>query len=302
MKQPHIVVVGSLNMDIVVSMNRMPQMGETVSGTTFHTISGGKGANQAVGCARLGARVTLIGAVGQDAFGAQIVDGLQAEGILTDKIKQVQDVPTGIANVLHTAEDNCIVIVAGANEQCTAEWVDKYEQLIGEADLLLVQLEIPLASVKRAMQIAHAASVPVILNPAPAQKLSSDILQYANFITPNETEFDVLSEGLCTHNVDLQERMILWNKENNAELILTRGKEGSSFILNNSLHTVKAPLVQVVDTTGAGDAFNAGFSVAYASGKTIMEAAQFAVKVASKSVTKFGAQAGMPSLEEIITY
>ncbi|UKS23867.1 ribokinase [Paenibacillus sp. HWE-109] len=299
MKQPHIVVVGSLNMDLVVSMHRMPIMGETIPGSTFHTISGGKGANQAVGCARLGAKVTLIGAVGKDGFGAQILDGLKAEGILTDKIKQVLNVPTGVANVLHTSEDNCIVIVAGANEQCTPEWVDDYEQLIGKADLLLVQLEIPLASVKRAMQIAHASGVPVVLNPAPAQKLSRDILQYADFITPNEIEFDLLSEGLCDRNVDLQQRMILWNKEYNAELIITRGKEGSSFIRNNSLHTVKAPIVQVVDTTGAGDAFNAGFSVAYASGETMMDSVEFAVKVASTSVTRFGAQAGMPSFEEI---
>jgi ribokinase len=298
-KQPHIVVVGSLNMDLVVSMNRMPKTGETVSGSTFHTIPGGKGANQAVGCVRLGAKVTLIGAVGKDGFGDHILDVLKAEGILTDKIRQVPHVPTGMANVLHTSEDNAIVIVAGANEHCTVEWVDQYEQVISEADLVLVQLEIPIASVKRAMQIAHTANVPVILNPAPAQKLSKDILQYADFITPNETEFDLLSEGLCDRNADLQERMILWNKAYNAELIITRGKEGSSFLLNNALHTVKAPLVQVVDTTGAGDAFNAGFSVAYASGESILNAAQFAVKVASMSVTKFGAQAGMPTYEEI---
>lgn len=299
MKQPHIVVIGSLNMDLVVSVPRMPQVGETLTGTGFKMIPGGKGANQAVGCTRLGAKTTLIGAVGCDAFGEQMIMQLKAEGIQTATIERIENVPTGTATIYHSPNDNCIAVVPGANEYCTPELVSSHERTICEADLLLVQLEIPPAAVNRAMEIAASAGVPVVLNPAPAQQLPEEMLKLASFITPNETEFELIS-GSSSAEADLQHGMLNWEERYGNQLIITRGKQGSSFLLDGALETVKAPLVEVVDTTGAGDAFNSAFCVAYAGGQSKEQAVSFAVKAASLSVTKFGAQAGMPTLQEVI--
>ncbi|NEW08403.1 ribokinase [Paenibacillus sp. SYP-B3998] len=299
MKQPHIVVVGSLNMDLVVSMPRMPKLGETVSGTDIHTIPGGKGANQAIGCAKLGAKVTMIGAVGQDEFGDKILRQMKDHGIEPSCISRMDNVPTGTATIFHTSEDNCIVIVAGANGNCTPEFVSAYESLILTADVLLVQLEIPIESVAKALEIARKCSVRTVLNPAPAQKLSKGLLHLVDYLTPNETEFELLSGASYANDEDLRLGMRDWQDEFGPQLLITRGKHGGSFLYEGSLHTVPAPKVSVVDTTGAGDAFNAAFSVALASGKELNESVQFAVKSASLSVTRFGAQDGMPTLEEL---
>lgn len=284
-------------MDLVVSMERMPRIGETVHGDELHTIPGGKGANQAVGCAKLGAHVSMIGAVGQDAFGGVLLAQLEQHGMHTDAIARMEGT-TGTATIMHTPEDNCIVIVAGANGRVTPELVQQHAALIQEADVLLVQLEIPLEAVQAALEIARRAGVRTVLNPAPAAKLPDELLKLADFITPNETEFELLSGASYTNEEELLAGMQNWEKAG-PRLLVTRGEKGTSLLLDGKLHTVPAPRVQVVDTTGAGDAFNAAFCVAWAGGSGVLDAAQFAVKAASISVTRFGAQAGMPALEEL---
>jgi ribokinase len=297
--KPIIAIVGSFNMDLVVTLSRLPIVGETVVGEQIHFVPGGKGANQAVGCSRLGAQVYMIGAVGDDAFGAEIVRSMADEGIDMSGVKTTDEVPTGTATILHTKEDNCIVVVPGANERCTPDWVENRAELIRNADVLLVQLEIPLPTVYRAMEIAHEAGVPVVLNPAPASSLSEKILQLADYITPNETEFECLS-GMDTQTEEkLIQSMIYWQTRYGHTLIVTRGKQGIAISDENGLQTIEAPVVQVVDTTGAGDAFNAALCYSIACGWSIMESARFAVKAASLSVTRFGAQNGMPYKEEV---
>lgn len=297
MKPVRIAVVGSLNMDLVVSLSRMPKIGETLQGDELHTIPGGKGANQAVGCAKLGAQVSIIGAVGQDGFGDQLYAQMEKHGIHTHGIVRA-DCSTGTATILHTPVDNCIVVVAGANGKVTPEQVKQYAQLIQEADVLLVQLEIPLPAVQMALEIARRAGVRTVFNPAPAVVLPTEMLQVVDFITPNETEFELLSGSAYADDFELQQGMQRW-EANGPRLLLTRGEKGVALLVAGNLHTIPAPRVQVVDTTGAGDACNAAFSVALAQGYDILEAAAIAVKAASLSVTRFGAQAGMPLLAEL---
>ncbi|SDW90937.1 ribokinase [Paenibacillus sp. CF384] len=285
-------------MDLVVSMERMPKQGETVKGEQFHTVPGGKGANQALACARLGADAALIGAVGDDAFGSMMKQQMSTNNVRTDAIATIQDAPTGIATIMHAANDNSIVIVEGANGICTPAWTERHADIIRQAQVLLVQLEIPLESVRTAMQIARDSGVLTVLNPAPYVELPDDMLQLADYITPNESEFESLTGAVYGTEEELEEGMRQWGKEG-PTLIVTRGGNGVSFLKDERLHTIKAPQVEVVDTTGAGDCFNGAFSVAIASGLDLEEAVAFGIKAASLSVTKFGAQAGMPTWEEV---
>ncbi|MDF2963071.1 MAG: ribokinase [Paenibacillus sp.] len=299
MSKPKITVVGSLNMDIVVSMERMPITGETVSGESIHYIPGGKGANQAAGCARLGADVNFIGAVGKDEFGNRMLQQMQRFGVKTETIAALEDVPTGTATILHTREDNCIVVVAGANAECSPEQVNRYADIVRGADILIVQLEVPLSTVHQALQLAKAAGVPTVLNPAPAQHLPAELLQLVDYITPNETELALLSGRSIADEPELEQAIREWEQKYGNKLIVTRGKEGCSFLMDNRLITVPAIQVKAVDTTGAGDTFNAALSYSLASGKSVEEAAGFAVRAAALSVTKFGAQGGLPTLAEV---
>lgn len=298
MEPVRIVVVGSLNMDLVVSMSRMPKMGETLHGDELHTIPGGKGANQAVGCAKLGAQVDMIGAIGQDGFGDQLYAQMEKHDINTSGIVRYADSSTGTATIMHTPEDNCIVIVAGANGKVTSEHVLQYASRIEQADVLLVQLEIPLPAVQTALEIARRAGVRTVLNPAPAVPLPAEMLRLVDFITPNETEFELLSGAAFMDEAELLQGMQRW-EASGPRLLLTRGEKGVALLVEGELQTVPAPRVTVVDTTGAGDACNAAFCVALAQGNDVVEAATMAVKAASLSVTRFGAQAGMPTLEEL---
>jgi ribokinase len=300
MKQPHIVVVGSLNMDLVVSSSRMPLVGETIQGDSIHYIPGGKGANQAVGCARLGARVTMIGAVGDDAFGRQIVREMEEKGVSPAAIARLEGTPTGTATILHTPEDNCIVIVPGANGLVTPEMVEASRTLIASADLVLVQLEVPLESVEHALRIAREAGVVTVLNPAPAQPLSDELLALADWVTPNETEFEALhGGGAFSSEARIAEEIARWEARTGNRLLVTLGKRGACYLEGGQPRIVSAPTVVPVDTTGAGDCLNAAFSFGVASGHSVHDALSFAVRAASLSVTRFGAQAGMPTLQEV---
>ncbi len=300
-KRPNIVVIGSLNMDLVVTMERMPKVGETVHGQSIHYISGGKGANQSVGCAKLGADVTMIGAVGDDLFGQQIITQLGNYGVPADRIARIKGVPTGTATILHTQQDNCIIVVPGANGECSMEMISAYEEEIRQADVLLVQLEIPLSTVHHALALARSHGITTVLNPAPAQVLPTEFLSLVDILTPNETEFELLSGNTYSSEAELEKGMMEWQKTYGNTVVVTRGEYGSSYLdpIHVKLRTIPAISVHVVDTTGAGDCFNAALCYGISSGWTLEQAVAFAGKAASLSVTKFGAQDGLPTLMEV---
>ena len=300
-QRPKVVVIGSLNMDLVVKAVRAPKRGETVLGEEIHFVPGGKGANQAIGLARLGAETTMIGAVGSDAFGEELKKALQADGVSTSSIKVLDSQATGVATILLAEGDNSIVVVPGANAQCLPEDLDQYEGIISEADLVLLQLEIPLMTVEHAIRLARRHGTLVMLNPAPAQSLSQDLLRQVDYLTPNRSELALMTEMPEESAIDQGIQRLL--EVGVSCCVTTLGAEGVAFKeLSGSLVSISGHKVPVVDTTGAGDAFNAGLAYALAQRKSIREAAEFAVKVSALAVTKFGAQGGMPSLSEVETY
>lgn len=297
---PSIVVVGSLNMDIVLTMSRMPQVGETVAGRQIHYVPGGKGANQAVGCAKLGANTAMVGAVGGDSFGSQLLDNMRGCGVRTEAVTVIPQTATGTAAIFHTKEDNCIVVVPGANEAVTPEYIERHRSLIQSADLVLLQLETPIPAVRRTLELAREAGVRTVLNPAPVHPDAERLLGLADVLTPNESEFALLCGQAADTEEALRDQMRKWQQTYSQRLIITRGKAGASCLdEHGELHTVPSLPVEVVDTTGAGDTLNAALSVGLASGRGFREALEYAVKAASLSVRKFGAQGGMPTKEEM---
>lgn len=303
MNRPKVVVVGSLNMDIVIESQRFPQVGETIMGQTVHFIPGGKGANQAIALSRLGAETTMIGTVGKDDFGAALIHSLEISGIKSDTVKIMTNQPTGIASILLAEGDNHIVVVPGANAFCTVDDVYRYEEAMKEADVLLLQLEIPLETVCAAAKLAKKHHKMVILNPAPAQSLPSDLLKNIDLITPNRSELSLLT-GIEINSEDQLETAAKVLLEMGPECtVVTLGAQGSAFLTKqNGWELVESFSVPVVDTTGAGDAFNAGLAFALAKSMDITDAVTFASKVSALAVTKLGAQAGMPTLEEVEKY
>jgi ribokinase len=302
MNKQKIVVIGSLNMDLVVTMDRMPKVGETISGRHISYIPGGKGANQAVGCARLGADVLMVGSVGNDSFGRLLHQDLSDNGIHMKHVRMEEGVATGTATILQMNENNCIVVVQGANGFCSVDRVEEVKEEIQKAALLLVQLEIPLETVQHALKIAGESGVKTILNPAPAQPLSPDILQYVDYLTPNETEFELLCGKTLQSEADIEAAMGEWEDRHRLKVVLTRGEKGASFLEEGSLRTVPAIKVDAVDTTGAGDAFHAGFCMGICQSWSLEQAVRFAARTASLSVTRFGAQSGMPTRAEVETF
>jgi len=296
-----IVVVGSINRDIVVSTNRMPVLGETIQGEGIEYLSGGKGANQAVGAARLGAKSILIGAVGDDFFGQGSLRELEQSGVQTQCVETIEGTPTGVANIYHTSGDNCIVVIPGANGMCTPELVGRYAHEIEQADILLTQLEVPMETVFSALKLAKQFGVTTVLNPAPAQELPEALLQLVDYITPNETEFATLCGHPLETEAQLEQAMIDWKERYNTQVIVTLGEKGCAFLQSGRMASIPAYKVQVADTTGAGDCFNGALSFGLAQGWELERCLKFAVRASALSVTKFGAQEGMPTYEEVIS-
>jgi ribokinase len=292
LKNRRITVVGSINMDLVTSVNRAPAIGETVLGEAFHTIPGGKGANQAVAAARLGADTTLISCVGDDSFGLELLEHLKNQGVNTQFVETVKDSSTGIASITLANGDNQIIVVPGANSKVTPEVVAKNENAIANSDILLLQLEIPLPSVEKAVELANKHGVKVILNPAPFMPLSKDLLQKIDVITPNESEAEILLKANWTET----ERTAILKK-----CIITKGSKGIVFFQERETD-ISGFRVDVVDTTGAGDTFNGALAYSLSSGMSFADACVFANAAAALSVTKLGAQGGMPSREEVLEF
>jgi ribokinase len=286
-----VTVIGSINMDLVTSTTQIPKVGETVLGNSFHSIPGGKGANQAVAAARLGADVTMIAAVGNDSFGKTLVEHLTNEGINTENIIKVKDTSTGIASIIVSEADNSIIVVPGANNHVTPEGIEKHEDKIINSDIILLQLEIPVKSVIRAVELAKKHGVRTILNPAPIQKLPKELLEMVDYLTPNEHE-----QALLFDSIGGTEEELAKYKE---KCIVTKGSKGVMIYKNGEKNEIPSIQVEAVDTTGAGDSFNGALAVALCDGLEIEEACRFANVVGAISVTKLGAQTGMPTKKEV---
>jgi ribokinase len=283
-----IVVVGSINMDLVTLAPRFVGPGETILGERFLTVPGGKGANQAVAAARLGADVALVGATGNDAFGKQLREGLAAEGIDLDHVAQLDDSASGTASITVAGGENQIIVVPAANARVTPAQVERAQSLIERADAVLVQMEIPLETVEATLRLGHRLGVPVILNPAPAQQLPTDWLQLARYVTPNQHELAILL-GADPHE-DFRALM----QRSPCPVVLTCGGEGAWYREQGEPLHQPGFTVDVVDTTGAGDTFNAALAVFLHEG--LPEAVRKACAAAALSVTQLGAQGGMPRL------
>ncbi|WP_263701349.1 ribokinase [Bacillus thuringiensis] len=289
---PNIAVVGSISMDLVAVSKKRPKAGETVIGEAFHTIPGGKGANQAVAAARLGANVAMIGAVGNDNYGTVVRKNLENERVFIDYVVPVTDAVTGIAHIVLAEEDNSIVVVQGANALVNEPVVDRSKDLLIKADMVVLQLEIPLETVKYVLAICEEHNIPVMLNPAPAQVLSQDILEKATYITPNEHECRIVLDDFTS---PIEELLAKYPNK----LLMTEGSNGVRFHNGTDIVHVPSIAVDVVDTTGAGDTFNGALAVALSEGEALQKAIRFANIAGGLSVTKLGAQGGMPTRDKV---
>ncbi len=277
-------------MDLVVTSPKRPGAGETVLGESFKTVPGGKGANQAVAAARLGADVYMIGCVGDDHYGKAILQNFKENGVHTDYVEPVTQTKSGTAHIILAEGDNSIVVVKGANDHVTPAYVEKIQHVIRESDIVLIQQEVPEETVEYVSNLCHKLGVPLLLNPAPARALSENIIEKATYLTPNEHEASVLFNGLSREEA---------LKRYPNKVFITEGKRGVRYYDGEKEVLVPSYEVEAVDTTGAGDTFNAAFAVALAEGKKFKESLQLANRAASLSVTKFGAQGGMPTREEV---
>jgi ribokinase len=290
-----IVVVGSINMDLVAHTHQLPVPGQTVIGTGFDTTPGGKGANQAVAAARLGYPVAMVGAVGNDVFGQALLDNLNHSGVHTEAVARIPG-PSGVAPILIADNgENSIVVIPGANGKMDPAAIDRQSALIRSAGMVLCQLELPIETVAYTLALCAAAGVPVILDPAPAAPLPDAVFHQITWFTPNETEAAAyLSYQSRTEDAAQQ----LLDKGLKG-VVLKRGAEGSYVAVRGKAAWVKSFPVQPVDTVAAGDCFNGAFAVALLEGRDPWTAARFASAAAAISVTRHGAQASMPSRAEV---
>lgn len=294
-----IVVVGSANTDMVVKAATLPLPGETLLGGIFFMNAGGKGANQAVAAARLGGNVTLVAKVGNDIFGKQTIEGLQKENINTDFVFTDDTAPSGVALIMVNEEgENCIVVAPGANANLLPADIETVNA-INEAAIILMQLEIPLATIEAVAIRAKATNQQLIINPAPAQALSDEILNGLFLITPNETEAALLTGITVTDQATASKAADIFLNKGVQNIIITLGKQGAYFKNSNEQFKVTAPVVQAKDTTAAGDTFSGALTVALTENMDWQEAIQFAVTAASISVTRLGAQVSVPFRNEI---
>ncbi|MBY0091313.1 ribokinase [Priestia megaterium] len=285
-----VTVIGSSSMDLVVTSNIRPGAGETVLGESFKTVPGGKGANQAVAAARLGADVSMIGCVGEDHYGKAILENFKSNGVSVKNVKPVTGLDSGTAHIILAEGDNSIVVVKGANDYITPDYVEKAKEKIKEADIVLIQQEIPEETVEYVAQLCQELKVPLLLNPAPARPLKAEVIEQVSYITPNEHEAELLFEGKEKEEV---------LKQYPNKLFITEGKQGVRYFNGEKEVLVPSYQVETIDTTGAGDTFNAALAVALAEGMGFEKGIQFANRAASLSVTKFGAQGGMPTRKEV---
>jgi ribokinase len=303
MEKPKIVVVGSSNTDMVVKVPHIPAPGETILGTDFMTIPGGKGGNQAVAAARAGAAVTFIACVSDDTFGKQAIENYRKEGIDTSCIKVQPGIYSGVA-LINVADDgeNSISVAPGANSYLLPEDIHGFEDAFEGAKMVLTQLEIPLETVEAVADVAHKKGIPFILNPAPGAVISDGLLSKVTIITPNETEAAIITSRKNFSEKDIP-KMAGEIFEKGAEMVLlTLGSKGVYLKSPEFEGMIEGIKVKAVDTTAAGDVFNGVLATALAGQMTVKDAVAFAQRAAAISVTRMGAQPSAPKLDEIKTF
>lgn len=304
-KKPKILVVGSFVMDLIVTTSRFPNAGETVIGADFSTAPGGKGANQAIQAARLGADVTMVGKVGQDDFGKRLIESAQQSGVRVEHILVAQDAPSAVGNVQIQSNaqgtENRIVVVPGANMKLTAQDVEFLKDTICQFDIVIMQHEIPTEVNRAVAKYAKAAGVPVMLNPAPSAAVPGDIAACLTYISPNEHEAEDIT-GIVPEGEEGISRTIAALREMGvANTLITLGQNGCAF--SDGTHVITSPSFRcekVVDPTAAGDSFIGAFCTAVAAGIGLEDALRFANCTASITVSKMGAQTSLPVLDEVL--
>ena len=294
-----VVVLGSLNMDLVARAPRLPVAGETLLGHGFLTTPGGKGANQAVAAARLGARTAMIGCVGQDDFGTRLRAGLEADGIDCSAVRSAPG-PSGVALIVVDDQgQNGIVVASGANAELTPADVDRHEPLLAAASVVALQLETPLATVAHAAGRARALGKTVILNPAPARPLAHGLLADVEYLVPNEVEAAILTGIAVDSQARAMEAGHALRAKGAVNVLITLGENGVVAVTRDGARHYPAARVEAVDTTAAGDVFIGGLCAALVSGRSLPDAIAFAQAAAAISITRPGAQASIPYAREV---
>ena len=285
-----IVVVGSCNIDITVECDRWAKPGETIFGNRLTVNPGGKGANQAVAAARLGAEVKMVGCIGDDVYGQLVLKALKDNNVDSTYVKVLPGENSGTAHITVAENDNSIIVIKAANDLVSPALIDEAWDAIKEADIVLLQHEIPADTNAYVIEKCYEAGVPVMLNPAPVAPVPPELLAKVTYLTPNEHEAAILFAG--QGKADILGR-------NQGKVIMTLGSKGVAYAEKGQVYNVPGFKVQPVDTTGAGDTFNGAFAVARANGKSMYESISFANAAAALSVQKLGAQGGMPYLNEV---
>ena len=295
----NICVIGSLNMDLVVNVDTMPKPGQTIIGSNFKEVPGGKGANQAVAMARLNGNVSMIGKVGEDGFGQTLINSLKNDKVDTTYI-QTSKGATGVALItVDKNAQNSIVVSPGANFEVKEDDIDNNIEAIKNSDIVVLQLETPLNTIKYALNKAKELNKYTILNPAPAVKLDDEIIKNVDLLTPNETELEIISGVSIETEEDIQKAAQIMIEKGVKELIVTLGSKGSLYINKEKSMFKKAYKVNAIDTTAAGDSYTGALAVAFANNKNVEEAMDFASKVGALSVQKEGAQSSLPTLNDV---
>lgn len=294
-------IAGSINMDLVTNVPRFPKPGETISGISFDTFTGGKGANQAVALAKLGAKTYMVGRTGNDIYASQYQEHFKELNINTDGVEKT-DTSTGIAAIsVDSKGENSIIYVEGANGTVTPEYIQSKKDIISKADFLLLQLEIPMDAVCESAKTASENGSTVILDPAPAQTVPNGLLKYTTIITPNETEAEILTGIKPETDADIEKIGKTLVEKGVSTVIIKAGGRGAYIYQDGKLTHITGFKVSTVDTTAAGDTFNAGLAYALGEGKPMNEAVRFANAAAAISTTRIGAQSGMPSISEAMS-
>lgn len=296
----NIIVVGSSNTDMVINADHLPVPGETIMGGSFMMNFGGKGANQAVAAARLNGNVHFIAKIGKDLFGKRSIEQYEDEGIHVEQIYSDPVLLSGVALIIVDANgENSIVVASGANSSLSPEDIKKAYSVIEKADIMLIQLEIPIETVEYAAHLAKEKGIKVILNPAPARPLSDSLLKNLYMIIPNETEAEILSGVKVTDWESAQKAADIIHAKGANIVVITLGSKGALIKEEGQYHKVPVPKVKAIDTTAAGDTFCGAVCVALTENMSVLDAVKFANKCASITVTRMGAQSSLPYRREI---
>ncbi|MEF2246097.1 ribokinase [Paenibacillus sp. IITD108] len=295
-----ICVIGSLNIDLVAAVERFPQPGETLTAAGYSTFFGGKGGNQAIALGKLGANVKMVGKVGDDIHGSDYIRNLRMNGVDTAGIRVEKGASTGTAMILVDPQgENQIVISPGANGHLTPSDIDEHWSHLIESDIFLFQLEIPIGTIAYAMKRLKQAGKTIVLDPAPASQLPDSLFKYIDYMTPNETEVKYYANRHHQYVLQLKEAANILLRKGVQTIVAKAGAEGAYLIRDADLQHIGAYPTDPVDTTGAGDCFNAGFAYALAMGRSVEEAVSLGNAVGALAIRQVGAQSAMPSIEEV---